>query len=137
MCLSVENPDLVYQKTGYSQSLTHSRKAEFGSRQAIQTRLNRVVSPPRGLPGNMQEVAPASDRPVCNKVQQQTGPICVTSTRPLASAVDALCLPWEDLDPYAFPPAAILGKVVKLQDYPCRRIILIAPVGPTCLGSGI
>ena len=46
---------------------------------------------------------------------------------PPAWAVDALSLPWEDLDPYAFPPAAILGKVVeKLQDYPCRRIILIA-----------
>ena len=46
---------------------------------------------------------------------------------PLATAVDALSLPWEDLDAYAFPPAAILGKVVgKLQDSPCRRIILIA-----------
>ena len=40
---------------------------------------------------------------------------------PLASAVDALRLPWEDLDAYAFPPAAILGKVVeKLQDSPCK-----------------
>ena len=47
---------------------------------------------------------------------------------PLATAVDALSLPWEDLDTYAFPPAAILGKVVeKLQDSPCKRIILIAP----------
>ena len=45
---------------------------------------------------------------------------------PLATAVDALSLPWEDLDAYAFPPAAILGKVVKLQDSPCKRIILIA-----------
>ena len=36
---------------------------------------------------------------------------------PLALAVDALSLPWEDLDAYDFPPAAILGKVVeKLQD---------------------
>ena len=44
---------------------------------------------------------------------------------PLATAVDALSLPWEDLDAYAFPPAAILGKVVeKLQDSPCKRIIL-------------
>ena len=35
---------------------------------------------------------------------------------PLATAVDALSLSWEDLDAYAFPPAAILGKVVeKLQ----------------------
>ena len=46
---------------------------------------------------------------------------------PLATAVDALSLPWEDLDTYAFPPAAILGKVVeKLQGSPCKRIILIA-----------
>ena len=38
---------------------------------------------------------------------------------PLATAVDALSLPWEDLDAYAFPPAAILGKVVeKLQEWP-------------------
>ena len=36
---------------------------------------------------------------------------------PLATAVDALSLSWEDLDAYAFPPAAFLGKVVeKLQD---------------------
>ena len=47
---------------------------------------------------------------------------------PLASA---LSLPWDDLDSYAFPPAAILGKVVeKLQDSPCKRIILIAPGWP-------
>ena len=44
---------------------------------------------------------------------------------PLAWAVDALSLPREDLDAYA--PAAIFGKVVaNLQDYPCKRIILIA-----------
>ena len=50
---------------------------------------------------------------------------------PLATAVDALSLPWEDLDAYAFPPAAILGKVVeKLQDSPCKSIILIAPGWP-------
>ena len=50
---------------------------------------------------------------------------------PLAWGVDALSMSWEDLDPYAFPPAAILGKVVeKLPYYPCRRIILIAPGWP-------
>ena len=52
----------------------------------------------------------------------------------LTCAVDALSLPWEDLDPYAFPPVA---KVVeKLQDYPCRRIILIAPGWPNIHGFG-
>ena len=45
---------------------------------------------------------------------------------PLAVAVDALTLPWEDLDAYAFPPTAILGKVVeKLLASPCKRLILI------------
>ena len=49
----------------------------------------------------------------------------------LAVAVDALTLPWDDLDAYAFPPTAILGKVVeKLFDSPCKRLILIAPGWP-------
>ena len=49
----------------------------------------------------------------------------------LAVAVDALTLQWEDLDAYAFPPTAILGKVVeKLVNSPCRRLILIAPGWP-------
>ena len=49
----------------------------------------------------------------------------------LAVAVDALTLPWDDLDAYAFPPTAILGKVVeKLLDSPCKRLILIAPGWP-------
>ena len=49
----------------------------------------------------------------------------------LATAVDALSLPWEDLDVYAFPRVAILGKVVeKLWDSPCKRMILIAPGWP-------
>ena len=55
----------------------------------------------------------------------------VSSSRGLPGNMPALSLPWKDLAPYAFPPAAILGKVVeKLQDYPCRRIILIAPGWP-------
>ena len=62
-----------------------------------------------------------------NKLPQFVSPV----PDPQAWAVDALSLSWEDLDPYAFPPAAIFGKVVeKLQDYPCNRIILIAPGWP-------
>ena len=62
-----------------------------------------------------------------NKLPQFVSPV----PDPMATAVDSLSLPWEDLDAYAFPPAAILGKVVeKLQDSPCKRIILIAPGWP-------
>ena len=53
-----------------------------------------------------------------NKLPQFVSPV----PDPQAWAVDTLSLSWENLDPYAFPPAAILGKVVeKLQDYPCNR----------------
>ena len=80
----MENLDLVHQKSSNSQSSTHSRPAESGSRQAIQARPdhpNRVVSPSGGLPSNMQQVAPASNRPICHKVQQQVALVCVAGTR--------------------------------------------------------
>ena len=106
VCPSSENRDLVFQKIGYSQSPTHSRPVECGSRQAIQTRpdhSNRMGTPPGGLPSNMQKVAPASYRPVCNQVQQETGQICVTSaghtglgsrcTQPFMGGSGPTCLP--------------------------------------------
>ena len=54
--------------------------------------------------------------------------------------MDAFTLPWEDVDAYAFPPTAILGKVgEKLLDSLCKRLILIAPGWPNmpwfCSGS--
>ena len=59
MCPSLEDPDLVFRETGDSQTPTHFRLAECGSRQAIQARLNhpnRVVTPHRGLPISLQQV---------------------------------------------------------------------------------
>ena len=56
MCPIMENHDLVLLETGNSQVPTHPRLAECG-RQAIQARpdlSNRVVSPSRGLPDDMQ-----------------------------------------------------------------------------------
>ena len=64
-------------------SPTHSRLAERGSGQAIQARPdhpNRGVSPSRGLPLNMQQVAPAQNRLNCHEVQQQVASVCVTGT---------------------------------------------------------
>ena len=62
-----------------------------------------------------------------NKLTEFVSPV----QTPPAWALDALSLPWEDVDSYTFPPVAILGKVVeKLQSSPCRRNILIAPGWP-------
>ena len=67
VCPSVENPDLVCQDTGNSQSLTHPKQAERDSRQIVQTRpdhSNRMVPSPRGLQSHMLPVAPAPSGPV-------------------------------------------------------------------------
>ena len=134
MCPTVENPVLVHQETGNSQGTSHPRLAERDSRQAIQTwpgHSNGMVPSPRSVSSYMLPVAPSSSGLVCHQIQQQTPTVCATSPRPPGLAVDALSLSLENLDPYAFPPAAILGKVVeKLQDYSCSRIILIAPGWP-------
>ena len=41
----------------------------------------------------MQQVAPASNRPICHEVQQQVAFVSPVPD-PLATAVDALSLPW-------------------------------------------
>ena len=47
---------------------------------------------------------------------------------PTAWAVDALSLPWENLDVYTFPLVSLLGLIIsKVRDQGCHRIILIAP----------
>ena len=124
----------MYQAAGNPQGTSHPRLGERDSRQAIQTwpdHSNRVVTSPRSVPSYMLPVAPASSGPVCHQIQQQTTSVCVTGTR--SPGLGSGCTPpfLRGLGPYAFPPAAILGKVVeKLQDYPCNRIILIAPGWP-------
>ena len=134
MCPSVKDPDLVHQETGNSQSLTHSRPTESVSGKAIQTRPDhpdRVVSPSKSF----NTICSRWHRPKIdlfasrfnNKLPQCVSPV----PDPLAWAVDALSLPWEDLDVYAFPPVAILGKAVeKLLEHPCHRVILFAPGSP-------
>ena len=138
VCPSVENPDLLLQETGDSQGLTHSRPSECGSRQVIQSQSdhsNKLVSPSRHFSVDMQQ--PQIDLFATrfnNKLPQFVLPV----PDPLVWAVESLSLSWEDLDPYAFPPVAILDNmVVKLQDYLCRRIILIDPGWPNMPWFGI
>ena len=79
---TLENLDLVLQETSDFKGPTHPRPTECGGRQAIQTRpdhLDRMVPPSRGVSDNMQQVAPATDRPFCYEVQQQVASVCVTS----------------------------------------------------------
>ena len=111
---TVENPVLVHQKSDGPQGTPHPRMSERDSRQAIQAwsdHLNRVVTSSRSIPSYMLPVAQVDlfATRFNNKLPQFVSPVPDFQ----AWAVDALSLSWEGLDPYAFPPAAILGKVVE------------------------
>ena len=92
VCPSMENLDLVYLETSDSQSQTHSTYLETSDSQSqthskhIPDKLSRLGQTiqtewsPGGFPSNMQQVAQASHRLICHKVQQQVTPVCVTST---------------------------------------------------------
>ena len=125
----MENLDLVYQPSGNTKS-PYPRPSERDSGQVIQAGSNhpdRMVSPSGSFSKVVQKMAPTSDRSICHKLPQFASPVLDS----LAVAVDALTLTWAYLDAYAFPPTAILGKVVeKLQGSPCKRLILIAPGWP-------
>ena len=83
LCPTVENLDLVFPATSNPQSPTHPWPAKCDSRQAIQTKSNhpnRMVPPSGRFSKIMQQVAPASDRPVCHEVQPQVTSLCLSST---------------------------------------------------------
>ena len=79
----MEDINLVYQQAGYTPGTTHSRQTECGGRQTIQTgpnHSNGVVPVSTSFSKDMSQVAPTSNRPVCHKVQQETSPLCLSSS---------------------------------------------------------
>ena len=107
----MEYLDLVYQETSDSKSLTHSRPAECGSRQATQARPDHPEW--SLLPEVFKSMYSRWHRSKIDLIAMRLNklPRFVSLVPdPLTTAVDALSLPWEDLDAYALPPAAILGK---------------------------
>ena len=124
LCPTLENLDLVYRETSDSEGPTHSRPPKCGGRQTVQIGTdcsNRMVPPSRGFSSPVQQVAPASDLFATrfnNKVPLFVSPV----PDPMATAVDALSLSWEDLDAYAFPPTrGHGGRVVTLASHLCDR----------------
>ena len=133
LCFTMENLDLVRQKSSNSKSLTHSRPAECGHRQAIQARPdhpNRVVSPSGGLPSNMQQVAPASSRPICHEVQQQVALVCVTGTGSPGHSSGCAQSAMVGSGSIHLPTISHIGQSGDVAELPYKRIILIAPGWP-------
>ena len=132
VCPTMENLDLVYQTSSNSKSphipgrlnMVAEKLSRLG--QTIQTEWSLLHEVFQAICSRWHRHQIDLFATRFNKLPRFVSPV----PDPLAVAVDALSFQWEDLDAYAFPPAAILGKVVKLQDSPCKRIILIAPGWP-------
>ena len=111
VCPTLENLDLVHRKTSDSKGPTHSGPLKCSGRQTVQIGTdhpNRMVPPSRGFPNPVQQVAPASNRSLCHEIQNKLPLFVSPVPDPMATAVDALSLSWENLDAYAFPPTACI-----------------------------
>ena len=134
LCSTMENLYQVHQESSNSQNPTYSRPANVVADKL--SKLGQTIQTEWSLLQEVfQTICSRWHRPQIDLFAMRFNnklPLFVSPVPdPLATVVDALSLPWEDLDTYAFQPAAILGKVVeKLQDSPCKRNILIAPGRP-------
>ena len=78
----------------------------------MQTRQSRLNGP--SCQSFSKQYASDGTRPkwacFCHLAQQQTVSTCINGARSPNMDNDTISLPWEYLDPYAFPLVAILGK---------------------------
>ena len=120
----------MHQEAGDPQSTTHPRLNVVADKLS---RLGQIIQTEWSLlPEVFQAICDRWHQPQIdlfatrfnNKLPLFVSPI----PDPQAAAVDALSQAWEDMDAFAFPPTAILGKVVeKLRDTLYTRFILIGP----------
>ena len=85
LCPSMATPVLVQSETGSAKGQAHPWSSECDCRQIVSSRpshSDRMVTSPGGLRPPGSDLAPPPSGHVCNKVQLQTSPVCVSSTGP-------------------------------------------------------
>ena len=133
MCPSLENSDLVHQKSGHLKSQTYPWPVECSSRQTFQARTDhpdRVVPPSSSVQNTMRQMAPTSNRSLCDQIQQQGPPVCVTGpghhghcsrcTQSIMGGAGRLCLPTDSHIGQSGGEAA--GHPVHENHYHCPRV---------------
>ena len=85
LCPSMATPVLVQSETGSPKGQAHPWSSECDCRQIVSSRpshSDRMVPSPGGLRPPDSDLAPSPGGHVCNKVQLQTSPVCVSSAGP-------------------------------------------------------
>ena len=129
----VEDHDLVPSLPDNTQSQTHSRVSECDGRPTVQVEpssVNRMVTACAGVQTDLSQVVHSSCRSICHLPEPQSSTVRVSSPRQNAWDTDALNINWSGLTVYAYPPTALLHRVIqKVRQSNCL-IIVIAPGWP-------
>ena len=121
------------------ESETHSRVPECDGQPSVQVEpsaVNRMVTASAGVQTDLPKVVHTSCRPICHSSEPQTSTVHISCPRP--KGLEHRCSEHK-LDRshcYAYPPTALLHRVIqKIRQCYCL-IIVIAPGWPGCPGFG-
>ena len=133
VCSTVEDHDLVPSLPHNIESQAHSRVPECDGRPTVQVQpgaVNRMVSASAGVQTDLPEVVHTSCRLIRHSSEPQTSTVRISCPKPKGLGHRCSKLNWTNLSAYAYPPTALLHKVIqKIKQYHCL-IIIIAPGWP-------
>ena len=92
---------------------------------------DRVVSPPSGGKSTSSCVGQSVNRPVCDLPQRKAAPVLLACPGSPGRLRGCVRHPWDDLDLYAFPPFALVSRVIaRVQQSSSVAMTLVAPLWP-------
>ena len=128
VCSPVEDHDLVPSLSHNLESQTHSRVCECDGRPSVQVEpsaVNRMVTASAGVQTDLPKVVHTSCRPFATHLNHKL-PLYVSPVPdPKAWDIDVLSRNWTSLTAYAYPPTALLHRVIqKIRQCYCLIIVI-------------
>ena len=132
MCTPVEDHDLVPSLPVNVKSQTHSSESECDDRPYVQVEpspINRMVTASASVQTDLSQVVHSSCRSFTTSLNHRV-PLYVSPV-PDQNVwdIDALNINWSGLTAYAYPPMALLHRVIQIRQSSCL-ITVIAPGWP-------
>ena len=112
----VKDHDMVPSLSHSIKSQTNFRVSECDGQPSIQVEpstVNRMVPASAGVQTDLSKVVHSSCRSICHSPEPQTSTVRISPVPdPKAWNIDALSINWMGLTAYAYPPMALLHRVI-------------------------
>ena len=112
----VEDHDLVPSLPDNLKSQTHSRVSECDGRPSVQVEpspVNRMVTASAGVQTDLSLVVHSSFRSICHSPEPQSSTVISPAPDQNAWDIGALNINWSGHTAYAYPPTALLHRVIQ------------------------